>query len=486
MGRRQLGGEGARPMGKGGPVSLEEMAERILNDDAGTENMVKHLGGANIIDTDRGLLDSSIPWAKPAGLPGGKHDDSLMDAVHASTFATKIMGARLSEQCLAVQRVFRSKIKQAQRFILDDDAVRLICHLSHEVDRIEHWALLARIPYDPIWFEFNSHVKVQEFEKMGSLRFKFNPDEVLERMGFLMWRDTTSEDRIPRWVCHVFGRTKGSSEVISDFIAYVYDPEGDNKFPVRGSQFWSKPTLSLRPGFPKMPVRANYGEDEVSMLCDAELMAAGLMSPIGGGVDAEIVGEHKYRVDGSAIEGPKWLMPRIAVIVDPWWDAHLVDRQRESPAKFNAIIQTSVGENRGTLRWIVAMLASINGLPRDIVHHHARQGRRSIGMNMLPFFTSSTISVTIPRENRLIHARKILDKETHNVRHRKRHGVMGHWRIVERSKIPRGVFCSHIPALVEGDLAVCEKCGLLVRYIHDHERGDEKLGYVRHTYKVET
>lgn len=426
------------------------------------------------------------PWSRRAK----KHDErSLMDDVHALTFQEKAFsGVRLSPATRNVMQTIRTQLRRAEKFTLDDDAVRLICRLSHEEDRLEGWSLLARIPYDVVWFEYDGLVKLREFEAMGTLRHKVDPEESVNRFGYLFFRDTrVADDKHARWICHVFGRTADDG-VMPDFVAYVYDPEGDGRAPLRGSNYWQAPTLSLRPGFPRMPFKTQHGPDlkqEVVGECDAELMLTGLME-MQSGTEAIQLENGKYQVTGEFLKGPEWMVPRVAAIVDPWWDTHLGQRQETQRETFHKIMMTSIAENRGHLRWLITMLASINGLPRDIRFHAPRIGRHSVGMHQIPYFGSSTIELTIPRENRLIHARKILDRETHEHRRRRRHGVMGHWRIVERSKVPRGVFCSHIPALVEGDLAVCEKCGLLVRYIHNYERGDESLGYVRHNYEVKT
>lgn len=416
-----------------------------------------------------------------------KTDLSLMDAVHAWTFQKKALGRGLLPGTADVQLAYRVKLRQAQRFVVDDDSVRLVCRLSHELDRLPHWALLARLPYDIVWFEFDLHVKVREFEVMHSLPAKFNPDEVAERIGYLMFRDTRSEDKITRWICHGFVSAKGVAS--PEFLAYVYDPEGDARFPTRGSQFWRQPTWSLRPNAPRVPIlipSTNSGGSAVHTECDLELLLGGLFETKGktGGYAGRMVDGDIYLTDDEEpLAGPAWLTSRMAVIVDPWWDAHLAERLKTDPDRFNQIMFIHARENRGHLRWIVTLLAAINGLPKDIQYHHARTGKHSVGMYQLPFFGSSTISIGIPRENRLIHARKLLNRES-RAAHRRRHSVIGHWRIVERGKLPAGIFCRHIPTLVEGSLAVCERCGLLVRYIESFERGDATLGYVQHKYVV--
>ncbi len=357
----------------------------------------------------------------------------------------------------------RTLLRAAQRFTLDDDSVKLICHLSHELERLEGWSFLARLPYDVVWIEFSLHTKVREFELMGKLRHKFDPTDVAERMGYLMYRDAP-DTMSPRWICQGFVKTKG--EVTPEMVSYVFDPEGDPKFPIRGSSYWKSPTLSLRTGFPRMPIDAFINNVKVETKCDPEIMLSGLVS-------------WKHH----AIVGPGWMTPKMAAIVDPWWEAHLIERFKDNFERANKLILTQVYENSGHLRWLITMLAAINGLPKEIKYRAASKGMHSIGMYQVPYFNSSDISLSIPREDHVVYARKALDHEAGNAR-RPWHMVKGHWRVVELGK--RKYMCRHMPTMIESGLGMCERCELLVRWIKDHERGDATLGVVDHGYTVHT
>lgn len=388
----------------------------------------------------------------------------MMDDVHHWLFQRKVSGMSITDSSRAVMLKDRTLLRGAQRFTLDDDSVKLICHLSHEFDRLEGWSFLARLPYDVTWIELSLHTKVREFEQMGKLRYKFNPEEVSPQIGYLMYRDAPDTSS-PRWVCQAFLR-QDNGEIMPSIVAYVFDPEGDPKFPIRGSSFWHASTLSLRPNFPRMPVIAALKDGEVTTACDPEILISGMV-----------------HWEKHGISGPSWMTPKVAVIIDPWWEAHLEERLKSNFVRTCRLILNDVKENSGHLRWLVTMLAAINGLPKEVKQRTASKGARSVGMYKVPYFHSSDISLTIPREDRIIYAHKMLNHAASSV-HRPWHLVKGHWRVVEPGK--RKYMCRHVPVMVEQGLGMCERCELLVRWIKDHSRGDATLGVVDHGYNVHT
>ena len=408
----------------------------------------------------------------------------LMDQVHALTFAKKLGGFKVDAAVADVQRTFRAKLRAAERFVLDDDAVRLVTRLSYEhYERFEGWSYLSRLPHDPMWIEYNATVQGQEIRAIEGREFK--PVSAKSRTGFLIHCDAT-DPLCPRWVACCFATTE-AGDAVSEPFSIVFDPEGDDKFPVRGSQFWRKPTLSLRPpGFPRAVMSTPILETDGGVgppaffECDPELALSGLFyrHKIDLG-DVPTLGEDGLYHAGGPVLGPDWLTPRLAMIADPLWDAMFAGR----PSELDKIIIGRVGKNDDGPCWLIAMLAAINGLPRDVRFHAARKGRHSVGMYTMPYFGSSTVSIVLPQENRLIRAREILDKSAKTERHLRRHKVRGHWRVVQKG-VKVTYLCRHLPIMVENGLAMCERCEMLVRWIEAHERGDSTLGVVAHDYEV--
>ena len=379
-------------------------------------------------------------------------DLSLMDAVHAWTFDPRVNSHPVTGLGKAVLMKQRQRLRAAERFVLDDEAVRLVCRLSHEADRLAGWSFLARLPYDTLWIEFSLHVRCDEYEKMGSLNAPFDPEDVSERLGYLLFKDGGGSDA--RWVCHEFQIV--NNQPTCGMFAYVFDPEGDAVVPVKGSDLWRSPTLSLIPGFPR--VKAKNSATGVTYEIDPEFMLAGIFEQ-----DAE---QHAT--------APIWFINRSAVIIDPFWNARFgTDKISQHFPTF----ATELQELRGSLRWLVVLLATINGLPRDVKPAVTRPGKRAVGMNLLPYLQHHNLSIRVPRDNRVVYARRSLDRAARNAQ-RAWHRVIGHWRVIERGKARD--LCRHIPVMVEHGVGMCERCQLLIRWIDSHSRGDPSIGIVDH------
>lgn len=412
----------------------------------------------------------------------------VMDRVHAFLFSKKLGTRRFGPDTLRVMAKHRTQLRRAEKFVLDDDSVRLICHLSHEKARLEAWSFLARLPFEVCWLEFNLHAKVDEFNKMGGLSKPFNPDEVSPSVGYLLYRDDAGAQS-PRWVVTQFYEVAG--ETLPGLLSYVFDPEGGDYAPVRGSTYWRSPTLSLIPGFPKLPIVADIAALEISTTCDAEILATGdmrlawqdadennelgIVIPAGTPYETAADGRMIFHADDKdIITGGDWARSRMAIIPEPWWQSF------RKPTV--ATLATEVREEMGHIRYIVTMLAALNSIPRDVKEAQTLTGKRHIGGNILPYFQHRTVTLRVPNDDRIVWARKRIDSEFRNAP-RPWHRVKGHWRIIERGKAPSHI-CRHQPTMVESGVGMCEKCQLMIRWINDHTRGDPELGIVEHTYSV--
>lgn len=435
----------------------------------------------------------------------------MADLAHAWTFSDT---AQTSKALYQVQTRYRHLLRQAHRFILDDDSVRLCCSLSQERDRMEGWSFLARLPYDTMFIELNLHEKVKELARLDRLDSPIQLNMISPRLGILLHRDDVLSDS-PRWVAIMFYLyrekgpdvlpgvafgTEGRSMISPDMVAFVFDPEGNPKFPTRGSKAWNAPTLSLRPGFPATTI--NIGKDneghDVIVEIDPEILIGGLLSTGGGprhkelhhdaptGYRALLGPDNKVYVNSKGVvEGPEWLTPRVGVLVDPWWDTYFAERWKTEPAEAGKLIQIQLMEERGSLRYIITLLAAINGLPKVVKPRAVSTRRHTVGMNQLQYFGHSDLSIQIPGEDRLLLAKQHLDKTLHNdPRRRRGHEVRGHWRVIEFGK--RIYYCRHDPVEMEPNLGICRKCDLIVRWIPSHTRGDATLGWVEHDYHVTT
>jgi hypothetical protein len=300
----------------------------------------------------------------------------------------------------------------------------------------------------------------------------------------LFYKDGDSDTR---WIAHEF-KKMDNGEVIPGMIAFLFDPEGDGRTPVRGSATWKSPTLSRIPNFPRTPVSIQLGTADNSdnrhefiaeTTVDPEFPLCGLIGQrVATGMDIEDALDRMQ----TSLTAPDWFVSRAAAVIDPFWQTHFAHR----PAKIlNNLISLEVTEQSGILRWLVTMFASINGLPRQIKPLHTRPGTHSAAViHRLPFLRHANLSIDIPRDNRVMWARKSLDRSVSNGRKVGWHPVIGHFRVIEYGKA-RGQRCRHDPVMVENGVGMCTKCELMIRWIELPDgRGDPTIGVVNHTYKI--
>jgi hypothetical protein len=121
------------------------------------------------------------------------------------------------------------------------------------------------------------------------------------------------------------------------------------------------------------------------------------------------------------------------------------------PQEVNRMLVEFVGD----LRYVWALLAAINDVPIGIRTVEPSKGFVAKG-RYRHFLTHKVLSILIPKGRDPI----ALAKQVVALSRRRAHQVRGHWRRDWRH---------------EGNRI----------WIHEHERGDSKLGYVTHDYKVE-
>jgi hypothetical protein len=379
---------------------------------------------------------------------------TVADQVNALTFRNKIKDIRLGDAARGVLTRYRMRLRDAERFVVDDDAVRLVCQLSKQRDRLAGWSCLARLPYDITWIEFNLHEKCREFMRIGTITESLDLTEVSPLIGYLMYRD--GAPGTARWLAHPF--YQADDMCLPGLLAFLFDPEGQPDTPLRGSSVWNSPTLSLRHGFPRIPAVSPDGSvNEI----DGEILLAG-----------------DFLFEGNIGRPNEWFVNRGGAIVDPFWEAHHT-RRRD---RLNQSVALHVKEEAGIIRWLVTLLASINNLPKDIRDVPTSTRTRVAHGHRLALMSHRTISIKLPRDDRVVRARELLDN-TLSADPRPWHKVIGHWRVIERGKM-RGRVCRHIPTMVENGVAICERCELLVRWVSDYERGDHKIGVIEHTYAI--
>lgn len=438
-------------------------------------------------------IDESRRVEPSIGSDHGKQGLPMMDLAHAFTFGKKFDGNALDQRALNVLRKYRMELRRSEKFVLDDDAVRLICDLSVEAvekdkgdSLLRGWAYLARLPYDDFWVEMSLHAKVRRMAELGTLRIEHpNLREISPTIAYQFSRDDESGSPT-RWIARDYILFK--DRISPGLLAYVFDPEATELEPVRSSRKWRSTTLSARPEIGKIPGRLADGSKEMEV--DPEDVLLGTLQKLEELSTRQKEATVSMDVVSSGIGAPGWLRAKLAAIVDPFWEAY---GSRYVGGRVFALIAMEVMEQAGTARWLISMLAAINAIPRDVVPVPARPGRRHVGANVLPYFQHRTLRLRLPRDDRIVHVLERAAFAADAARNAPRpwHRVRGHWRIVERG-VAKGrrrgqAWCRHVPAATdEAGLGRCGRCGLLIRWVAQHHRGDPTLGIVEHTYVATT
>src|SRR5215467_8564327 len=133
-----------------------------------------------------------------------KADLSFIDKVHEWSFRKRSNTGNypLSRECQAVQAKLRAKLREAQRFIVDDEAIEVVAGLSREFDRLESWSFLARLPYDCMFLQFDLHHKIESLRALDDRMLPVDRESTSPVIAYLLFRDTDGDS--PVWVAHEF------------------------------------------------------------------------------------------------------------------------------------------------------------------------------------------------------------------------------------------------------------------------------------------
>lgn len=407
----------------------------------------------------------------------------MMDDVHQFLFK----GWKRSKNNESFQfhlRRYREALRRARRFVIDDDMVRLACHLAHESPKIGTWAVLARLPYDTIWIEHDLHTKLREFEHMGKLKNKFQQKQVSPRAGYLMQREPDST----RWIATEFaylgkdaepdfnnpdsgswGMDMANMEIVPSPTVIVFDPEGTSFRQVTGSTILKSPTYSLMEGSVPLEGKLQVGDHLVDTKLDPEFALVGMYEPSETGTVPRAV-------------PPAWAQFKVAAVPEPLWAAHYGAGGPEKYKSFMALVAHDMQERAGLLRYLICLLGSMNDAPTGVRHVTGRKGERSVGPNRLKYFDHSVVTVNVPKSKAVKFVSRTLDKAATHAQ-RALHQVRGHYRVIEYgNKLP--YVCRHVPLVMEDGVGFCERCERMIRWIDDHERGDPRLGITEPSYVV--
>ncbi len=353
----------------------------------------------------------------------------------------------------------RMWLRQAHRYVMEDDMTVALTEASNpgDVDQFKYWSLLARLPHDVMWLEFDQHVRLGIADKLKKLDHGYDPSQVSQFCGFLLIRDPQSH---AKWLAIEFQRLEG--EVISGPIAFVFDPDGVATI------------------------------DMISEPEDLTNVSALGYTHINDLVKGHHFQGHEYSLLGFAdpenkdrTMAPEWALNKVGAVLDPLWMNQFKKAQEVGGQRFkqfgNVIVET-LNENRGSLRFLITVLAAMNNVPTTTRVVKPRRGYKPVGMNKVPFLDASVINLMLPKTRKIDYIRNKI--KMGYAKHR-RHSVTGYYRRVTRNSSRVTTFCHHVPlSSSSSEHIICARCNHEIIWVASYERGDSNLGWVDHSYRI--
>lgn len=406
-----------------------------------------------------------------------------MDQVHRMTYKGNFWNSKVVDPSPELLRKYRTELRGAHKFVLDDPATRLVASLSGNRDKMGYWSILARLPFERLWIEFDNHTMIDELSKVGRLTggrglrddgtfVKPDFDQIGKKVGYLLVREGET-----RWWAVEFvdaSTVRDSVDVYVSPVIFLFDPDATSSNPVTGSTFWQAPSLSHLddPLLNKTNVTVVSEGKEAGVFVQPESLYWGMI-------------EDKAKVSTDPNIAPEpisaFVNNKVGAVLEPCWN-DMWHRAGKDHTKYGELIQLDVRERAGTLRRLITILALINSAPDDRVSVKSRPGSMSVGMNRLKYFDHSMITIKVPKTKSAVNFyERLLTRNAREMR-RRAHNVRGYWRTLERGK---KIVCRHEPMSEAVDnKSSCHKCGMQIMWIPEHVRGDATLGWVNAEYQV--
>jgi hypothetical protein len=348
---------------------------------------------------------------------------TLADAMIKKSF-------RPQSRIFDAKNVLGTTIMNARKFVLDESmsafmadlayASLLTCSDTGKAHKLlDGMRQLARLPHAVTWIEYDFRAKATRAVKEYGANILLGPEEIPEKCGWLCWRHPTLETAFMALQCS----------------SHTYDDDGKREeAPQAGAMAYTWRSEDGAPPWPAITIKDKpHPEGHLT----------GIMS---------------YRSDSVRIV-------RAPHITEEFFNGY-IGHTKYPPLK----------ELSSDMRYLWALLATINDLPTQIVDVRASKGFVARG-RYRKFVDHKVIHLTVPTKA----YRRIATRAMVATR-RKAHQVRSHWR---RDWVhPAAAFCDH-DWVAEGNRVKCSRCHGQRIWINEHTRGDAGLGITTHDYSVE-
>lgn len=339
--------------------------------------------------------------------------------------------------------VTKVTLHNAKRFVLDDDLVRTISRVSHAAsdEKVVSRFSSAVLPYPIVWMELDYDVLSDALYEIAPNA----PQDRLGRMGFLFVRSPTNPGA---WTLELVVNTGHGDD--------------GNKHRIKAAP------LLLQYGF------SPYGVDALKADGAFRFKNIHTMNVEQKLLLSEVLGN----CWGSVSNVGELLRPEFEdstfVSIAPSHSTHAVNTRN---SKLIDIVKAQTTLSWGLLRWAVTALSMLSEVP-DAVHAEEGDTRTTRQAGGKSGYSFHRLTLCIPKDKDPV--RYIKRKLDHAIAARKRaHEVRGHWR---NYHLKEG--CEHTWQQANEDPTYrrCTGCGAFSRFIAEHVRGDETLGWVRKEY----
>ena len=332
---------------------------------------------------------------------------------------------------------FSVKMRHTKRFVLDNDLVRQTLRVAYKTpaNKLVERFPSAVLPFDSMWVEYDAKVIVEESREVAELPWLEPADGT--RCGMLFTRNSSDPS-----LWSVCGAGRGGRD--ADHLDYV---------PGAVTYHLQNPGDQLRGAWGQL-IGLNTEEDRAIV----DIAAAILWD---------------YTQESENL--PDILRGRVDVTTTPALRPFFKAASTEEIA---GACMSSMRAHTGLLRWVIILLSVLNEVPTQVSDEVQPTGRRMVGGVDKPFLSYRRLTIHLPKDKDPVrYLRRTLD---HAVAARKRaHDVRGHWR---NYHLVEG--CEHTWQQADEDPTYrrCTSCGAFSRFIAEHVRGDETLGWVKKEY----
>lgn len=394
---------------------------------------------------------------------------SLADRFYASTYELPRVlqrsgagRARDYEQCMLR---YRSAIRRANLFSLTNEFVETVTRVSSSTlpDKLMRRIPLAVLPFQTTWIEFNLREKVRTTQSMGLGDGDPDLSDVPEMMGMLLERDHERSTRFKLTCTGPLTLAKNAKDPTLSHAVGVEGPHmltynvdiADGAVVESGRLMQFENTLSSR-RFRALPWGYTISQKHATWAPFDEAPDVGAPEELTNhcGLDYSYL----FRVVGL----------------------HISDESTR--ALVNHVVDEAVSQ-MGTVRWVITLLAMLSDVPLYASEKKEPPGHHRVGTQTKPFMDYHRLSIKLPK----LHAIKYVERRLDKIERAKKraHEVRTHWRtyLVE-NHCTRDTHSWEYSE--DGEHRTCSRCASHGTLIKEHVRGDEKLGWVRKDYVLET